>query len=188
MVTFEIFGTEGNKTITLPTSLKEFTREYLRGVTANIQVAENYSLIGVCYREKLSNILFQLKNKSEKLTTSVVPIFIKTCQDLIVEDNKVKCLTPCCANTGDKIIIAPSQIAVGHHAVAPLNTLSIDYILHLAKNDGTAYSRSLQINNYVYFLEFKIVPNCDIIGVYNDNDVEPFENPFVVRNVAIEGV
>lgn len=165
MLKFTTNGKNGVNVLTYPTSLDEITPEYLKEVTNDIVLSENYSLIGVCYREKLSNIILSVRQNKKSTDIPVVPIFIKGRKDI---------------ETGDKLVISPSQIAIGHHVNAKKNVLTINNLLHYVDGDGMAFGNASKYKDFVYFLEFKIVPNCDIVGYYKKENDKDFENPFKV--------
>lgn len=171
-------GENGSFQLNLPTSLNEITPEYLKDVTKSIKIAPNYSLIGICYREEFSTILFASSSKKKNITTAVVPIFIKAGVTTSEFINSI--------NVADKLIISASQIALGYHVNAPFNTLTIDHVLSCAKGDQNIYKDSLKYKVPCYFLEFKLVPNVDIVGVHDADNVElHLTNPFV--NKVTEG-
>ena len=172
MIKFSTNGKNGSFEVTLPTNLSEIPNKYLYDVTKDIVIADDYSLIGICYCESLSSILFANNAKKGKITTSVVPIFIKhgnTNNDYIRS-----------INCGDKLVIAPSDIAMGHHVVAPNNKITIDNILYCTEGDNRIYQEALKFNKRCYFLEFKLVPNCNIHASYkNDEEFNKGANLFV---------
>lgn len=175
MITFKTHSKNGNFAVTLPTDLKDITEEYLKAVTKEVFVAENYSLIGLCYREKLSTIIFNAKNnKPSNIVT--VPIYIKS-------NNNEQPFTEC----GNKLVVSGSQLALGHHVNCVMNTLTINKFLYYIEGDNNAYQNALREfkDVYCYFLEFKIIPNCDIVGVYANidkiKDIDNFNNPFKVN-------
>ena len=47
MLKFEVNSKNGNILMNLPTKLSEITSEYLSSVTADVVIADNYSLIGI---------------------------------------------------------------------------------------------------------------------------------------------
>ena len=164
MIKFSTSGKNGSFEVTLPTNLSEIPNKYLYEVTKDIVIADDYSLIGICYCEALSSILFANNAKKGKITTGVVPIFIKhgnTNNDFIRS-----------INCGDKLVIAPSDIAMGHHVVAPNNKITIDNILYCTEGENRIYQEALKFNKRSYFNEIKLVPNCNIHASYK-NDEEP---------------
>ena len=173
MLKFKTNGKAGAFELNLPTSLSEITSDYLKDVTSDIRVADNYSLIGICYREAFSTIIFANNTKKKNLTTAIVPLFIKSGKTNIDFINNIE--------VGDKLIIAPSQIALGHHVVATRNLITINNILNCIEGDNKIYQEALKESQQCYFLEFKLVPNVDIVGVYKDNNINHDVNPFVVK-------
>lgn len=180
MVQFEVNGANGHKVLTYPTNLKELTSEFLSKVAEEIVPAPNYSLIALCYRERLHNIIFTANQKSDNanLQTAVIPIFVKTGNK--PEDKFI-------ANIGDKVVIAGSQLALGHHVMAAKNPLTINNLLWYTKGDAAAYHNALNVKDYVYFLEFKLIPNNDIVGVYVDCPSSNFTNVFDVLDAEPTG-
>jgi len=156
-----------------PTNLDELSKEYLLGVTEGIVVAPNYSLIGLVYHEKLSTLFMTCRSKKKNASIGVIPIFIKSGagEKSIVDDAKV----------GQKLLIASSQIQLAHQCAAPSNRLTLDYFANVINNatDKDLYQTiaSDKDQKEVFFVEFKIVPNCDIIALY-DKPTQ-IENPYV---------
>ena len=173
MLKFKTNGKAGAFELNLPTSLSEITSDYLKDVTSDIQVADNYSLIGICYREAFSTIIFANTTKKKNLTTAIVPLFIKSGKASTDFINNIE--------VGDKLIIAPSQIALGHHIAAPRNLITINNILNCVEGDTRIYQEALKEAKQCYFLEFKLVPNVDIVGVYKDDNATHEANPFVTK-------
>lgn len=172
MLNFKTSGKNGAFNIALPTNLSEITNDYLYDVTKDIIIADDYSLICICYRETLSSVIFANNTKKGKITTGVVPIFVKHGNTGNTYIRSIDC--------GDKLVIAPSDIAMGHHVVAPKNKITIDNILYCTEGDNKIYQESLKFAKPCYFLEFKIVPNCNIHASYkNSNEVDNNVNPFV---------
>ena len=170
MLKFEANGKYGIVLMNLPTKLSEITPEYLNDVTSNLVIADNYSLIGILYRESLASVILANNRKQKNITTSVIPIFVKAGATNTEYIKNMSC--------GDKIVIASSDIAMGHHVVCPKNKITINNILDYCDGDKEAYQRAISISKPCYYLEFKIVPNCNIHGNYiEDND--SYENPFI---------
>lgn len=172
MLKFKTNGKAGAFELNLPTSLSEITPSYLKDVTYGIQVADNYSLIGICYREAFSTIIFANNTKKKNLTTAIVPLFVKCGKS---DNNFINSI-----DTGDKLIIAPSQIALGHHVTAPHNLITINNVLNCVDGDTKIYQEALKESKQCYFLEFKLVPNVDIVGVYKNDKIYD-ANPFVTK-------
>uniref|UniRef100_A0AAU8MIY3 Uncharacterized protein n=1 Tax=Geladintestivirus 5 TaxID=3233137 RepID=A0AAU8MIY3_9CAUD len=173
MLKFEVNGKYGTVLMNLPTKLSEITPEYLNEVTSNVVVADNYSLIGILYRESLASVILANNRKQKNITTAIVPIFIKSGVTNTEYIKQMSC--------GDKIIIAPSDIAIGHHVTCPKNKITINNILDYCDGDKEAYQRAIGISQACYYLEFKIVPNCNIHGNYIEEN-SSYQNPFIEFN------
>lgn len=161
MIKFSTSGKNGSFEISLPTNLSEIPNEYIYDVTKDIEIADDYSLICLCYCEALSSVIFANNTKKGKITTSVVPIFVKHGATDNTYIRSIDC--------GDKLVIAPSDIAMGHHVVAPDNKITIDNILYCTDGDSKIYQEALKFNKPCYFLEFKLVPNCNIHASYKSS-------------------
>ena len=170
MLKFEVNGNHGVILMNLPTKLSEITPEYLNEVTSNVVVADNYSLIGILYRESLASVILANNRKQKNITTAIVPIFIKAGATDTEYVKNMSC--------GDKIVIAPSDIAMGHHVSCPKNMLTINNILEYCDGDKEAYQRAIGVSQPCYYLEFKIVPNCNIHGNYKEESGS-YKNPFI---------
>ena len=162
-----------------PTNLKELSSEYLKQVTNSITVAPNYSLIGVVYHERLANIILTCNNKKKSASIGVIPIFIKSgAGDKSIVDN---------AKVGQKLLISNTQLQLAHHCAAPANKLTIDYFANVL--DAALYKDLYQTavqdadKSEVLFVEFKVIPNCDIIALYDDPS--KVENPYItISNIS----
>ena len=144
----------------MPTSLDEISVDYLKAVTANVAIADNYTLVGIVYSEKLFDIIISRKRQQKGITTAVTPIFIrtgKTDSDFI---NSATCKVP--------LIIPSSSLNLGHHVAAPKNVLSLDYFIRAIDADNSLAKR--YDNNFgnekCLFVEFKLIPNVEIKGFY----------------------
>lgn len=172
MLTLNVNGTQGAFTLNLPTTLSDITEEYITNVTSHIEVDANYTAIGIVFREKLSTLVLASRKNKKNSDIAAIPIFVKagkTDSELI---NKL--------NVGEKLIIAPSDIMLGHHLSAPTNLLTINNILNIIEGDTEIYNKVIGIQEACYFIEFKLVPNCNIHGAYKD-DCNDYANPFVIR-------
>ena len=161
MKQFELINGDDKIIFKFPTSLTEISSTYLKRVTAGIHVADNYTLVGLVYRETLGSIIIARKQSKKSLTSGVIPVFIKAgettnefCKNIAVKS---------------KLVIPSSALMSAHHVVSPINTLSLDVFIRYLDKDTTVAQR--YNNSYgqelCYFVEFKLVPNCDIIGYYD---------------------
>lgn len=170
MLEFKVNAQNGTVRLNLPTSISEITPEYLKDVTANVKVADNYSLIGILYRESLSSVILASNRKQENITTPIIPVFIKAGASDVDFIKSIAC--------GEKLIIAPSDIALGHHVGCPANILNVNTILAYCREDKDSYQNALQVSQPCFYLEFKLIPNCNIRGTYGE-DMKEFTSPFI---------
>lgn len=157
-----------------PTNLKELSNDYLKQVTDGITVAPNYSLIGLVYHEKLANLIITCVNKKKNASIGVVPIFIKTSNG----DNSIVNI----AKLGQKLLIGHSQLELAYKCAVPNNTLNLDYFATVINNsiDTKLYEKAAKDvdQSEILFVDFKVIPNCDIIALYDDN-ITKTENPYI---------
>lgn len=157
----------------LPTNLKELSNDYLKQVTDSIIVAPNYSLIGLVYHEKLAPLILTCRNNKKTTSIGVVPIFIKSGSgDPSVVDK---------AQIGQKLLIANSSIERAFKCAAPANRLTLEVFADIIRGgtDKELYDKAISDpdQSEIYFVDFKIVPNCEIIALYDD--VKKVESPFI---------
>lgn len=173
MVTFSVDGNLGKFTIYLPSNLLEITEDYLKKITQEVEVADNYSLVGICYREKISTLILSARQKKKDISTAVIPIFVKAGK---TDNEFINSIKPC-----DKLLISGSNISLGQHVTAPLNEINIERILALTEGDANIYQTTLKLTSPCYFLEFKLIPNCNILGRYNSNSVSTPVESFIIK-------
>lgn len=172
MKDFTVKSNGREMTFHFPTSLDEITTDYLEKVTEHIQVADNYCLVAIVYHETLGSVIIARKQSKKGLTGAVVPIFIKAGYTENEFVNSMSCK--------DKIIIASTQLSLAHHVACPTNTLSLDYFIKAIDGDNELFKR---YNNSFgkepcFFVEFKMVPNCDIVGYY-EQGLTKMDNPYL---------
>lgn len=171
MLTLNVHGNSGEYNLNIPTSINEITEEYLNSVTEHVKVAPNYTLIGTIFREKLSSLILAARSRKKDSSIPVIPIFIKAGK---TDDEFISKL-----NIRDKIVISPSDIMMGYHISSPRNLLTINTLLEVTDGDNTLFQKTKDLMEYCYFIEFKLVPNCNIHGAYNKPEVYGFISPFV---------
>lgn len=172
MKTFNVKSGNTVYEVNLPTKLTEITNEYLSFVTKDVSVAPEYTLVGMVYVDKLTMVLNSKKAKDGR-TTRVVPIFVKA------GETNSKFVSTCIC--GIKLLISGSDLSMGLHVHCPDNKITINNIIALFSEDKNVISSAWGDNNFYYFLEFKLIPNCAIKGViYDGIDVDGnWTNPFV---------
>lgn len=174
MLKLKINGNAGKFDVNLPTDFSEITSDYLSTVTKHIDVAPEYSLVALVYREKLAVILNSSKQNKE-INTAVVPIFVKA------GDTDTKFIKK--MRLGNVAIITGSDLAIGIHVNSPLNSLSIPNIVSICDGDNNIYKDALTNNQYCHFVEFKLVPNSAIKGIVGAIDMNVV-NPYVHREMS----
>lgn len=172
MKTFKLINGEKEIVFNFPTSIKEINEDYLKNITDNIVVADNYVLVCLVYHERLGNLILARKQSKKGITSGVTPIFIKAGD----ENNKfVKSMS-----IKNKLIIPTSQLMLAQHVIVPNNTLSVDCFINYLDKDNTVATR--YNNKYgdeeCYLIEFKLVPSCDIIGFYSSDKLTYVTNPY----------
>lgn len=65
---------------------------------------------------------------------------------------------------GETIVISPSDIAMGHHVNSPANPLTPGFLLNLLQTNTDLNKKLMGIGVPTYFVDFKIVPVCNIHG------------------------
>lgn len=161
MKEFKLVVGNVEKTYHLPTSIKEIPVSYYENAVKQVIPADNYSVVAIVYHESLASIILAQKQNRKNASIGVVPIFVKTNSKDSEFINNI--------SLGDKLIIASSDLTLGHHVVSPTNELSLDKFISDVNKDTFVAQRYK--NNYgseeCYFVEFKLVPNCVIHGAYS---------------------
>lgn len=166
----QVQNDDKSQTLMIPTELNEYTASILTNITDNIVLAEHYSIIVLCYRIKLFDLIFSNKNKNSTLL--VVPLLAK-----INESN-------CKYNVGEKLVVDRSSLERGNHIYIPFSN-TYNNVLKFFQNNETLktnlLSGKLTINNknisneQIYVCEFKIVPvNQITAAIQNKTITDPF--------------
>ena len=171
-------GSNGFK-MNLPTSLNEITEDYLRGVTNHISIAPYHCIVALVYRCKLPEIISTARKKKD-LATAIVPLFVSANPTINSEKETINMFSS--MKTGDKIIIAGTDIERGYHLTCPKNFITIDNVVRVYNSDSNFAKGVMMDQNYYYFIDFKLVPITDIKGFYSRDKEEPFVNPFIIKN------
>lgn len=173
MLTLDVNSKNGIFQLNLPTSLNEIDESYIAEVTEHVKIDANYTLIGIVFREKLSTLVLAVRKSKKNSDIPVIPVFVRAGETNSKFINSLK--------IRDKLIISPSDIMMGHHISAPNNLITINTILDLLDGDMKVYNKLMANQEMCYFIEFKLVPNCNIHGAYGKTDVVSFNNPFVKK-------
>ena len=171
-------GSNGFK-MNLPTSLNEITEDYLRGVTNHIRIAPYHCIVALVYRCKLPEIISTARKKKD-LATAIVPLFVSANPTVNSEKETINMFAA--MKTGDKLIIAGTDLERGYHLTCPKNFVTIDNVVRVYNSDSNFAKGVMMDQNYYYFLDFKLVTITDIKGFYSREKEEPFTNPFIIKN------
>ena len=181
MKQFEVVTKDGHKVnFNFPTSISEISNEYLTKITDAIHVADNYSLIALCYSEKLSTVILTARTAKQNAKIKVTPIIVKIGKTDIPFLNEAK--------KKQRVVTMQSQLYLGVHVNLPHHRLTLDYFANVVKDaeDKGIYEKELASgdNRECIFIEFKLIPNSDIMGLL-DIDVPAVDNNYIqVINVG----
>lgn len=174
MKQFEIDTLDGKKvTFNFPNSIKEIDENYLNEITKDLAIADNYTLVGMCYSEKLSNIILTARSKRDS-KIRVTPIFIKAGKTDIdfIKNAKMK----------QRVVTMQSQLSLGVHVTLPAHKLTLDYFANVIKTAANKNIYEQELNNKdnrdCIFIEFKLIPNVDVIGLL-DTDLSYSSDTYV---------
>ena len=169
MKTFKVNGNAGSYLINLPQNLEEIGTKYLTKCTDFINPAPNYAVVAIVYKDSLSLVLTNFKKKTPT-NMAVIPVFIKSG---ITDSEFINSL-----NTGDKVVIAGSDLSIGHHINSPYNKITPNTICAVCDGDKDIYKKAISIKEPVCFVEFKLVP-ISAIHAKLDKTKDDYINPFV---------
>ena len=169
MKTFEVNGNIGSYLINLPQSLEEISTEYLTHCTDFINPAPNYAVVAVVYKDSLSLVLTSFKKKAPT-NMAVIPVFIKSGA---TDSEFIKSL-----NLGDRIVIAGSDLSIGHHINSPYNKITPNTVCAVCDGDRDIYKKAMSIQEPFCFVEFKLVP-ISAIHAKLDKTTNEYLNPFI---------
>ena len=169
MKTFEVNGNIGSYLINLPQSLEEVGTEYLSDCTNFINPAPNYAVVAVVYKDSLSLVLTSFKKKAPT-NMAVIPVFIKSG---VTDSEFINSL-----NLGDRVVIAGSDLSIGHHINSPYNKITPTTICAICDGDKDIYKKAMGMQEPVCFVEFKLVP-ISAIHAKLDKTTNEYVNPFI---------
>ena len=171
-------GSNGFK-MNLPTSLNEITENYLNGVTSHIRIAPYHCIVALIYRCKLPEIISTARKKKD-LATAVVPLYVSSNVTLNIEKETFNMFGA--MKSGDKLIIAGTDLERGYQLTCPKNFITIDNIVRIYNSDNNFAKGVMTDQNYYYFIDFKLVPINDVKGFYSRDKDDTFVNPFIIKN------
>lgn len=156
-----------NYGINIPTEEKEINDKALNSLLSNVVLPKYYCVIALRYKTKLFDLAITSKsNTSKKQLVSVVPILAK------FNEGEISI-----GKVGDRVLIDPVDIERGSHlnvntVITPLKIS--DYINSDSDLTKDIISRKLGNDDYIYCLEFKIIPCNSIKGIIDGIIHDPF--------------
>ena len=169
MKTFKVNGKAGSYVINLPQSLKEIGTEYLSYCTKFINPAPNYAVVAIVYKDLLSLVLTASKKKTP-VNAAVIPVFVKAGAN---DSEFIKSI-----NLGDRVVVAASDLSIGHHIGSPYNKITPSIIASICDGDKDIYREAMTMQELVCFVEFKLVP-ISAIHAKLDDTPKGYVNPFI---------
>ena len=143
-----------NQTFRMPTSMNEINMNVISDYVSHVNVSKDYALIAVVFKERPITIV-SVSKQNKNASVSGVAVMIKSNTD----DEFVKGI-----NLGETIVISPSDISMGHHVNSPDNPLTPGFLLNLLQTNTELNKKLMGIGVPTYFVDFKIVPVCNIHG------------------------
>lgn len=162
-------GKLGRFEINFPESLEEIGNDYFEACTEFIHPANDYAVVAIVYKDALNLVLTSAKKK-QPAQLGIIPVFIKSGE---TNSEFIKSI-----NLGDKIVVAASDLSIGHHINSPYNKITPENIIRLAEGDVEVTRQSLAMTRPVCFVEFKIIP-VSAIHAKLDSTTNSFINKFV---------
>ena len=113
-------------------------------------------------------------NQTFRMPTSMSEINMNVIADYVKHVNVSKDYALIKSNTdnefikgiklGETVVISPSDISMGHHVNSPDNVLTPGFLLNLLQTNADLNKKLMAVNVPTYFVDFKIVPVCNIHG------------------------
>lgn len=143
-----------NQTFRMPTSMSEVNMNVIADYVKHVNVGNDYALIAVVFKERPITIV-SVSKQNKNASVSGVAVMIKSnTNDEFIKGIKL----------GETIVISPSDIAMGHHVNSPDNPLTPGFLLNLLQTNTDLNKKLMGIAVPTYFVDFKIVPVCNIHG------------------------
>lgn len=145
--------------LNLPESISEVNFDYLKAVTKEVVVEQNYALIALCVSDKLSILI---NSKQKEVNVKGIGILVKANDPNYVFKSK----------PGDKVICSPTDLMRGYEVTAVRNILSPSKVASFVKLDNELSKTIFTTNTEsVWLVTFKLVPLHDIHGSYTDYEL-----------------
>lgn len=151
----------GDKKITLhlPENIKEINLDYLKAVTKDVVIENNYALVALCISDKLATLL---NTKQREVTVKGISILV----DLNDPNGVLK------SKPGDILICSNTDIMRGYEVTAVRNIISPAKVAAFVRNDAALTKTIFTTNTEtVWLVTFKLVPLHDIHGSYSETEL-----------------
>lgn len=145
--------------LNLPESISEVNFDYLKAVTKEVVVEQNYALVALCVSDKLAVLI---NSKQREVNVKGISILVEANDPNNVLESK----------PGDKLICSPTDLMRGYEVTAVRNVLSPSKVAMLVKSD-VELSKTIFTTNTesVWLVTFKLIPLHDIHGSYTDSEL-----------------
>lgn len=145
--------------LNLPESISEVNFDYLKAVTKEVVVEQNYALVALCVSDKLAVLI---NSKQREVNVKGISILVEANDPNNVLESK----------PGDKLICSPTDLMRGYEVTAVRNILSPSKIAMLVKSDNELSKTIFTTNTEsVWLVTFKLIPLHDIHGSYTDSEL-----------------
>lgn len=143
-----------NQTLRMPTSISEINMNVIADYVKHVNVNKDYALIAVVFKERPITIV-SVSKQNKNASVSGVAVMIKSnTNNEFIKGIKL----------GETVVISPSDISMGHHITSPANVLTPGFLLNLLQTNADLNKKLMGIGVPTYFVDFKIVPVCNIHG------------------------
>jgi hypothetical protein len=172
MVNLDVNYLGRTQTYRMPTSISEIDMNTIADYVSHVNVAKDYALIAIVFKERPITIV-SASRQNKNASVSGVAVMIKS----NTTDEFVKAI-----KLGETLVISPSDISMGHHVNSPKNCLTPGFLLNLLATNADLNQKLMKVMIPTYFIDFKVVPVCNIHGVIgeiiNDNTyyISPKDN------------
>ena len=141
-----------NQTFRMPTSISEINMNVIADYVKHVNVSKDYALIAVIFKERPITIV-SVSKQNKNASVSGVAVMIKSnTNNEFIKGIKL----------GETVVISPSDISMGHHVTSPDNPLTPGFLLNLLQTNADLNKKLMAVNVPTYFVDFKIVPVCNI--------------------------
>ena len=145
--------------LNLPESISEVNFDYLKAVTKEVVVEQNYALVALCVSDKLSVLI---NSKQREVNVKGIAILVEANDPNNTLESK----------PGDKVICSPTDLMRGYEVTAVRNILSPSKVAMLVKSDMELSKTIFTTNTEsVWLVTFKLIPLHDIHGSYTDSEL-----------------